>query len=401
MRVFSVMGLIFAVVFCALVVHAKPQTQMIPGTKYPNSPTEGRAPVTISVLSYDDADDSSDGTPDETPRKTGPQTLPPGFNSIVPYVLRSPDQDEAGSCLYMSLTGIAEMWLARLNPKLSRKPDGPIDLSERYLMNFAKDVSDKAGVENWKTDSIYLFNAADYVPRNIDYRFTKGWFKQDEEGDYVKAKAKTKDAKFGTQYNWIDERKKMSTKKMVKVPNFRREVIYADPDSNQWNTGVMPDDIIERIKTALNENQAPVQVLYNHFGYWHAAVIVGYDDEADNLNCQFVHKFLEHMKNPSSDEPSPQPEPPTLPPEEPLLMRKSTEVYEKTMRAYERGGGCHPKGVFYVRDSIYADKTGPVYRYDPKNPKANAPYTKKLVMIEYDWVRYMANHAVQITVDAE
>src|SRR4051812_43128067 len=31
-----------------------------------------------------------------------------GFNELIPYVLASPDQEDAGSCLYMAITGLAE-----------------------------------------------------------------------------------------------------------------------------------------------------------------------------------------------------------------------------------------------------------------------------------------------------
>ena len=85
-----------------------------------------------------------------------------GFDKLVPFVLPSPNQEGAGSCLYMATTGVAEWWLARLNPTLSRAPDGPLDLSERHLMNLAggrgNEQEDKADLPNWRTDSIYLFN---------------------------------------------------------------------------------------------------------------------------------------------------------------------------------------------------------------------------------------------------
>ena len=71
-----------------------------------------------------------------------------GFNELVPYVLPSPQQEDAGSCLYMSLTGIAEWWLARLNPAVSRRPNGPLDLSERHLINISENKKYQKNVQN-------------------------------------------------------------------------------------------------------------------------------------------------------------------------------------------------------------------------------------------------------------
>lgn len=332
-------------------------TKLISGTKFPNTLAEGIFPVQSSALALDGEE-------------------PHGYTELLPYVLRSPNQDEAGSCLYMSLTGVVEMWLARLHPEISREPDGPIDLSERYMMNVSNELSNSNEIKNWKTDSIYLFNLAGQGVRNVDYRFTKGWFKQDSDGDYVKAKPHSRGSEYGAQYNWIDDRAQMEVVGTVKLPTFRRNVLFADPASDQWDTGVMPDDIVERIKSALVKNRAPVQVIYNHFGYWHSTIIVGFDDDGDNQNCQFVHAFLRYMKRPGDP--------------------KKKLAYERAQAAYERGGGCHPRGIFYVRDSIYADKKGPVYHYDIDDPSHDAPYAKSVVMLEYDWVRYMGNHAIQI-----
>src|SRR5882757_3667023 len=91
----------------------------ITGFKFPNSAAEGKEPVAVTV-----------------------NTLMPGeraggYSELLPFSLLAPDQEEAGSCLYMTLTGVAEFYLARQNPRLSRAPDGPLDLSERHLMNIA------------------------------------------------------------------------------------------------------------------------------------------------------------------------------------------------------------------------------------------------------------------------
>lgn len=353
------------------------------GLKYPNSVSEGQAPIPSSALAL----------------KPGAQ--PEGFTELLPFALRSPDQEEAGSCLYMSLTGAAEWWLAKLHPETSRAPEGPIDLSERYLMNIAGIEEDENGIANWKTDSIYLFNGHGGTVLNTDYRFTKGWYTRDAEGNIRAATSTTPGAIYDAYFSWIDDRSAAPNARFVKLPKFKREVLFADPASNQWNTGVMPANIVEKIKTALRVKKAPVQIIYNHMGYWHATLILGYNDEQDNLDCKFVRRFMDYMEKDAANYRAEAEK--TKDPAEKALLLKRAEKAEwalgNTKRAWDRGGGCHPKGIFYVRDSIYSDPEGPQYDYDPFRTGEEAPYSKTLVMLEYDWVRYMANHATQILLE--
>ncbi|MGZ3683539.1 MAG: hypothetical protein ACXVCI_06780 [Bdellovibrionota bacterium] len=364
-------------IFLAASFSAVASPVQLTGVKFPNHVEEGSEPVTVSV------------------QATEPGAALPGFSELVPFALRSPDQQEAGSCLYMSLTGIAEWWLARLHPTISRAPDGPIDLSERYMMNIAGLDEDSNGVPNWKTDSIYLYNRAGGAMLNTNYRFTKGWYAR-RNGQVVPATAGATGAAYDTNYNWIDQRPVKAP--LVKLPTFQRTVIYADPASNQWDTGVMPDNIADRIKTALRTNKAPVQVIYNHFGYWHSTVILGYDDNGNNNDCHFVRHFMDYMgkkENTLRAQAAKEKDPGTR---DSLLSQanKVGAALTGTLRSFNAGGGCHP-GVFYVRDSIYADPNGPKYEYDPSNRGADSPYVKSTVMLEYDWVRTMANHVNQIT----
>jgi hypothetical protein len=379
---FSAILLSFFVAQTALAATHVSDLRLVPGVKMPNSAREGTEALRFPSLALKE------------------EAEPQGFTDLLPFILRSPNQEDAGSCLYMSLTGIAEWWLAKLHPDLPRTPDGPIDLSERYLMNLAGQDEDQNGIPDWKTDSIYLFNQAGGAPLNRDYRFTRGWYTTDANGHYVEAASGAPGAEFGTPFNWIDERGKAGKLELVQLPVFKREVLFADPESNQWNTGVMPDDIADRIKTALREKQAPVQVVYNHYGYWHSVFIVGYDDELENGNCSFVTSFLNFMPGRAS-ELRREADAETDPQRKAAAEEKATR-YEKVTRqaqaAFQRIG-CHPKGAFYVRDSIYGDPTGPVYEYVPGQKGQTAPYGKLTVVHEYDWVRVMANHATQILVE--
>ena len=78
----------------------------------------------------------------------------------------------------------------------------------------------------------------------------------------------------------------------------------------------MPEKTVAAIKAALMKNKAPVQIIYNHYGYWHANLIVGFNDNGDNDDCRFVRDFLTYIKN------------------------VSEITYESSTAAFENGGGC-------------------------------------------------------------
>jgi hypothetical protein len=349
------------------------------GVKHPNSAAEGTRPVVT-----------------EARRPAEPLG---GFAELVPFVVAAPDQEEAGSCMYMALTGIAEWWLARRNPTLSRAHDGPIDLSERYLMNIAGIDEDENGVTNWKTDSIYLYNNVGHGVRNADYRFTKGWYTLDKDGSPVAAAAHASGAEYGTMYNWIDQ-SSMIKSGFVTLPTFERDVIFADPASNQWNTAVMPDDIVERVKTSLTTMKAPVNVIYNHFGYWHSVDIVGFDDDANSNGCSFVEEFDQYMPQQAAEYRKEAAAATNA--SEKARLTAQADKYDQLGKqfhdAYHAGGGCSGRGTFYVRDSIYADPSDP-YDFDPASGNDGmGSYSKSIITHEYEWLRYMANHATQIYV---
>ncbi|MES2966109.1 MAG: hypothetical protein V4760_19675 [Bdellovibrionota bacterium] len=316
-----------------------------------------------------------------------------GETALLPFVTRAPDQTEAGSCLYMSLTGAAELWLARMNPQLPRTADGPLDLSERWLMNASADGRYTQGIQRWRVDSVQLFNNLREMPTNAAYRFTKGWFEIDKDGHYVKSTSKRTGARYDTPYNWFDERSQAGPER-VKLPAFSRQILFEDPARDSWNIGVAPVSLVEKIKTALRTTQAPVQVIYNHFGYWHAHLIVGYDDDTSTDGCGFVEgsrRFFngERMK----DDPNP-------PSQEELdrmaeRKRKYGPSAQKINASIAARPLCNPKGIFYVRDSIYTDDAQPEYVYDASaGATGRGKYTIPIVELEYSYVTHLVNHAL-------
>lgn len=367
---------LFALLF-SLPVFAQSHLRMIPGEKYPNDPSEGTAPVRTEAMVL-----------------TGKVTAYPGFSELLQFAVRSPHQQEAGSCLYMSLTGAAEFLWNQSHPGLR------VDLSERYLMNTAGREETGSPVANWKTDSVYLFNQAGRIPTNDGYRFTKGWTAVDASDEYVRATPTTPGAFYDTRYNWIDESAFADPATFVALPHFAREVLFEDPASDQWNVAVMPSNIVDVIKAKLHQRRSPVHVIYNHFGYWHAVDILGYDDEGDTKNCAFVRKFMTFMEarvleyrdkaRLATDQ--------TERDRSTKVADKSERISLKVNKAFNNGG-CSAKGIFYVRDSIYSDTASPPYDYDLTQTGDEGPYAKTIVLHEYEWVKYMANHATQIFIE--
>jgi hypothetical protein len=324
------------------------------GVKFPNTPDEGDQPVMNWAWA---------------PTQQGLT----GYTKLVPFISPSPNQEDAGSCLFMSLTGIVEWWMNFRSAPLAISPDGPRDLSERWFMNLYSDKLYRSKVKNWRTDMIFALNAAGKIATNRDYRFAKGWYRN-KAGEVVAAEEETPKSRYGTKYNWIDDRDKAT--EFVKVPTFKREILFADSTSDQWGVGVMPDDIVARVKNVLVNRKVPVHVIYNHYGIWHAVVIVGFDDERSTFGCSMIEKARERFAK--------------------STLRRYKAFSTALEASIEARGACNEKGVFYVRDSIYESTTEPMYVYDVSKPDAARPYSPRLVMLEYSWLTHLANHIVVI-----
>jgi hypothetical protein len=349
------------------------------GKKFPNTPEEGLRPVASKALA-----------------PVNPAQLM-GFNELLPYVTPSPDQEDAGTCLFMSLTGVSEWWMMRLGNSKNFVQDGPYDLSERWWVNQSTWSGNVKRIKNWSTDGIYLFNSQP-AAMNRQYRFTKGWYIERDD-ELQKVAPHTPGAKYDTGFNWIDDSDRIGAS--VRLPKFNRRVIYADPKQNPWEIGQAPKDIVEKVKDALRIEKSPVQVIYNHEGFWHSIYVIGFDDSMSSQRCPFLKESFEAYSSESRKAQAEADK--TNDPEEKgrLLkrVRKFAGMGSKLNRAIQQGGGCHPNGMFYVRDSQYSDPTEAIYHYDLSNPSADKPYSKRIILREYDWLRYMANHVTVITAE--
>jgi len=322
---------------------------------------------TISGVKFPNQDDVDDGPVYTTAKVL--KDYSSGFSDLLPYVFPSPNQEDAGSCLYMATTGNIEWWLAKLNPETTRMMNGPLDISERYLMNIAGLKEYTEEIKNWRTDSVYLANNPEGLLKNQIYPYTKGWFKR-VDGKKVAAEAYEDGAEYGTIYNWINEIPKFKGPSFIKVPNFQRDIIYADPENNQWNVGVAPDNIVESVKKSLIENKAPVLIMYNHYGYWHVHMIVGFDDEADTDDCRFSKGTIPYMAK-KAEEYRVLADEETDPEKKEKLESKAkryTKLSHKLEGIFEKIGGCKGKGAFYVRDSLYSSSNDERYDYGTDDP---------------------------------
>jgi hypothetical protein len=317
-----------------------------------------------------------------------------GFNELVPYIVPAPYQSNAGSCLYMSHTGIIEWWLNRLNEfKGNRK----VDLSERYYMALKTQRAGQDNIKNWRTDNIERLNVNRNMFLNSQYKFTKGNFKV-VDGTRVATHENDEQAQYGTKFNWIDKTETITAKNSINLPNFKREILLVDQEENQWNVATAPLDIVDTVKNALVKNRAPVLVIYNHQGFWHANIIFGFNDNYPTKGCPFVSGFKPYMDERARGMEKEAQETDNLK-EKKRLLKKAKNFRSKgnkVAKRFDEIGGCASKGVFYVRDSIFPNKDMPLYDYDLNKEGEEKHLNSPLILREYDWLTTTANHVIQI-----
>ena len=332
-------------------------------------PLAGVTPQPVYSLSISLA---RDGKAKASRLKAAPGMVASSHMSMIPYVLASPNQLDAGSCLFMANTGAMEILVNQHTPLEDISYDGDTDFSERWLMN-ASDLTPRSLRSYYLTDTLYTFNHFGGGLLNRDYRYTAGYVKETVGGGIIKADPNEEGAYFSLYYNWINELPNDWQSSVAATPPAERTVIFVDPlrnDNSKWNVGLMNDDIVERIKRSLREKNAPVIVIYNHYLYWHADIVVGYDDAVDIGGCPMVESTLSYFEE-----------------------KDATAYVSKIENHMAQEGGCGERGVFYVRDSIYDGGRGePMYNYSDQY-NFEEKYSKRIIARSYDWVKYLANHA--------
>jgi hypothetical protein len=300
-------------------------------------------------------------------------------DSIADLALASPNQFDGASCIFMAHAGAVEMLM---NQRAPRDGDGDIlaylgdrDLSERYLMN-AYDHAPWSTSPYFLTDLVYVYNAFGGSLLSAEYPFTAGYVHEDANGVKTPSDSDDPDAYFSCYYNWFDDLPTDWQQNLTPTPQAERTLLFVDPARNEdsfWNVGIVGPEVVDRIKYELRTKNAPVVVVYNHWLYWHADVIVGYDDRVDNSAdpCPMVDDTLEYFAE-----------------------QGATAYVNKVENHQADLGGCTTQGVFYVRDSIYdGDSAEPMYTY---TSGFSERYSKRIITRTYNWVTYLANHVYTI-----
>ena len=272
----------------------------------------------------------------------------------------------------MTTTGAMELLIHQDTDMNSVTYDGDTDLSERFLMAAYQDVpSDR--MRWWLTDTLYTYNYLGGSMLNRDYPFTAGYVRETSSGSVVPCDPGDNGAYYSCSYNWFDERPSNWEEMMADTPTVERTIAFADPvqnNSTQWNVGLMDDEDIEKIKYLLRTRRAPVVVIYNHYLYWHADLIVGYDDTVQTDGCPMVEDSMEYFDQQGSG--------------------AYTQRIEHHM---DEIGDCTSQGIFYVRDSIYeGDADQESYDYGGFSEK----YSARIIERTYNWVKYLSNHAYAV-----
>jgi hypothetical protein len=291
---------------------------------------------------------------------------------LVDLVLASPNQLDAGSCLFMTTTGAMELLIHQDLGTSALNYDGDTDLSERFLMAAYQDVPTER-MRWWLTDTVYTYNYLGGSMLNRDYPFTAGYVRETSSGSVVPCEAGDNGAYYSCSYNWFDERPDDWEEQLVNTPSVERTIAFADPDqgsSSQWNVALMDDEDIEKIKYMLRTRRAPVVVIYNHYLYWHADLIVGYDDTVQTDGCPMVEDSMAYFDEQGSD------------------------AYTRKIEAHmDDIGDCTNQGIFYVRDSIYdGDSDEETYDYGGFSEQ----YSTRIIERTYNWVKFLSNHAYSV-----
>lgn len=205
-------------------------------------------------------------TPLETQRPERPAD-PNSVNEITDhsvqlkgYMLPSPDQLGAGSCLYMSATGIAEYLINKSKGIVNPQVGGPTDLSEQWTLNLSKTVQ----LANNYTD------APELIARGLGLTDARMKFK--DYGDC----------------SWMRE-PIIPGRGTEAVPPYKKDVLFnCGGEGSQNSYGQMRQGDLERIKKYLREQQSPVLFVYKPptANYWHANIITGYNDKTQTFTVR-------------------------------------------------------------------------------------------------------------------
>jgi len=307
--------------------------------------------------------------------------------ALDPHLLASPNQEGAGTCIFMANTGAMEVLINQHHTE-EITYNGDTDLSERYMLN-----ATFYGVPNEETDGWYYFTDLQWVFNyyagallNNVFPYTAGWILDDGAPIPNEGIPGDEGSILSVDYNWIDGLPDDFEDLLIPTPEVDRTIIYVDPaiDENQSPYAVagMNQAVGARIKYTLRERSAPVILIYTHYDVWHTVMVVGYDDtETSEAGCPMVEDILDQFAQYAQEA-------------EASGNSSAAAEYQAKIDAVEGKmadtGGCADFGAFLVRDSIYDGTDDLIYEY---SDEYSAPYSKRIVKHSYDWARLLGNHA--------
>ncbi len=179
---------------------------------------------------------------------------PSSYTALLDYVQPAPDQGETATCLFQASTGAIELLANRKNGIKNPVFNGPYDLSESYTINAPEHAS--AVGKSFLEYPVHRFNNG-FGIHNSEWPFD-AWTANNFINNAV--------------WNWKDSK----NMKKVQVPQVETIRLY---NYGLHDTYVLDQDDVEAIKTALWKYKTPVLINYVDDYYWHAILIVGYDDQ--------------------------------------------------------------------------------------------------------------------------
>lgn len=312
------------------------------GVKYPGAEQVGPASVSVNL--------ELSSAREQSPERFMVSDPFAKHESLLPFVFSAPNQYDAGSCAYMAATGSMEILLNQKDKISKLDYAGKNNLSEPFLMNIGG-----GGVPYFHTDAVYTFNV-------------NGGALPDSKLPFVLSGK-------SAQKNWKRQIPSDWKSNATDTPEVERTVLYYDPPRNansKWNVALLDESMVERIKYVLRMTNAPVLVVYNHNGYWHVSIVVGYDDSHAHGECPMVHAGIKALKK-----------------------QKKGDLVKRIEAHMKKLGGCSKKGSFFVRDSIYGGtKEDEPYTYG--GGKSNGRYSRRIVKREYEWIWYLTNHITSV-----
>lgn len=193
---------------------------------------------------------------------------PEKYLDLLKYVQQSPNQGETNTCWFMASTGAMELLLNQKHDIKKPKRNGPYDLSESFLI--------------WQNDFYDAADPQEHFIEEVIARFN--------HGEAILNKHWRYDAMYWNgrpDYRVWNAHPQMDTLPRIKVPQIKSELLFAR--GKKWDTFVLEESDVEKVKTVLWEKKAPIIINYNDDGFWHVVLIVGYDDQKQGV-CYEIEK---------------------------------------------------------------------------------------------------------------